>query len=110
MATTDMMGIQRNSEEWQQILGTQFQQLRIQAGLDQIEMANRANLSVGAIKNLEGGKGCSLKTMVQVTRVLEKTDWLQWLCPLPTISPLDMLRARGKIRERKRVYRARKPD
>ena len=57
-------------------------------------LAERADLSVGAIKNLEGGKGSSLSTLIRVLRVLDRTDWLESLAPPITVSPLQMLAAK----------------
>lgn len=96
------------SEDWEVYLGEQFRKLRIRAGLDQLQLADRAGISAGALKNLESGKGSSLKTLVKVCRALGRTDWLQALAPRIAVSPLQMLRASKGSRERQRVYRARK--
>ena len=89
--------------DWEAILGAQIKQLRMGASLDQIELARRADISVGSIKALEGGRGCNLKTMIKVLRVLNKESWLETLAPQPTISPMNMLRKKP----RQRVYKPR---
>jgi transcriptional regulator with XRE-family HTH domain len=80
--------------EWEARLGEQVRAARIAADLDQATVAERADLSLGAVKNLEGGKGSSLKTLIRVLRVLDRTDWLDALAPPITISPLQMLAAK----------------
>ena len=86
-------------------VGEQVRALRIAAGLDQAELARRAGLSLGAVKNLEQGNGSSLRTVVRVVRALGRDDWITSLSPRVGISPIDVLRARRE--PRKRVYRQR---
>ena len=82
--------------------------MRIRSNQEQTELAERAGVSVGALKNLEGGKGSSLKTLIKVARALGRTDWLEALEPKVTVSPMQMLRAQSKNTPRRRVYRPRK--
>jgi transcriptional regulator with XRE-family HTH domain len=84
----------KSVHDWETHLGEQVRAARIAAGLDQATVAELADLSVGAVKNLEGGKGSSLKTLIRVLRVLDRTDWLDALAPPITISPLQMLAAK----------------
>jgi len=83
----------RTVHEWEAQLGAQVRAARIAADLDQATVAELADLSIGAVKNLEGGKGSSLKTLIRVLRVLDRTDWFDALAPPITISPLQMLAA-----------------
>lgn len=86
-------------------VGEQFRALRIAASLDQAELASRAGVSLGAVKNLEQGNGSTLRTVARVARALGHDDWLLALAPRVTVSPLDVLRSRTE--PRKRVYRQR---
>lgn len=83
-------------EEWQVHLGKQVRAARLAVDLDQATVAERADVSTGAVKNLEGGKGSSLKTLIRVLRVLDRTDWLDTLAPAITVSPLQMLTAKRR--------------
>ncbi len=98
-----------SSDEWELIIGDQFRALRIRADLEQTELAALASISVGALKNLEGGKGSSLKTMVKVARVLGQTDWLNALAPKVSVSPMQLLKGQRKDVVRQKIYRSRKP-
>jgi transcriptional regulator with XRE-family HTH domain len=89
------------------VLGEQVRRLRIASDIDQLTLASQANVSVGALKNLEGGKGSSLKTLVMVLRALNKDDWLSMLAPATTVSPLQMLRDEKLNAPRQRVSRNR---
>ena len=49
----------KSTSDYEMIIGAQVRRLRIAYGLDQSQLASAANISVGAVKNLEGGKGSS---------------------------------------------------
>lgn len=74
--------------------GQRIRACRIAADLDQASLASRSDVSIGALKNLENGKGSSLRTLIRVIRALDQTDWLDSLGPQITISPLQMLTSR----------------
>ncbi len=97
---------QLSSDEWEQRVGEQFRALRLRHGLDQVELAEAAGVSPGAVKNLEQGKGSTLKTLVKVARALDRADWLLEVAPPVTVSPIEILRS-GRQRRRSRVYRPR---
>ena len=89
-------------KEWETLVGEQVRAARVAADLDQARLAALADVSVGALSNLERGKGSSLKTLVAVVRALGRTDWLESLAPPVTVSPMQMLRAKQQA-PRKRV-------
>lgn len=99
--------VNRTTEEWEQALGSQVHALRIRKRIEQKELAKLANVSVSAIKNLEGGKGSSLKTFIRILRALERTDFLNALQPEISVSPLDVVRT-GKTTMPMRVVKSRK--
>lgn len=91
-------------EEWEALVGEAVRAERVAADLDQVRLAALADVSVGALSNLERGRGSSLKTLVAVVRALGRTDWLESLAPPVTVSPMQMLRAKQKApRHRVRV-------
>lgn len=98
-----------SSDEWELLVGDQFLALRIRADLEQTELAAMASISVGALKNLEGGKGSSLKTIIKVSRVLGRTDWLNALAPKVSVSPMQLLKGQRRDAVRTKVSRSRKP-
>ena len=93
----------RSTEDWLRYLGDQFRESRIRLNLSQEDIAKLANVSVGTVKNLEGGKGSSMSSMVQLTRAIKRTDWLTALAPPVTVSPLQMLRRSRNSKVRLRV-------
>jgi transcriptional regulator with XRE-family HTH domain len=105
------MSIARTIDEWERELGQQFRAARITEDLDQLALAERAGVSVGAVRNLERGTGSSLATVIRVARALGRTDWLTSLAPTVGVSPLDALAQsrRGEaVHRRQRVSPRRK--
>lgn len=96
----------RTIEEWEALLGEQVRRVRIARNLDQTELAHLADVSVGAVSNLERGKGSSLRTLVSVLRALERIDWLESLAPGVGVSPMQLLRSKTRAPQpRMRVSR-----
>lgn len=100
----------KSTNDYEILIGEQFKLLRITEEMDQIQLAGAANVSLGAIKNLENGNGSSLKTLIRVARVLNREKWLESLYPLSTISPMQILRDQKLNKPRQRVYKSRKVE
>ncbi len=100
----------RTVEQWEVVIGEQIRQIRISQDLDQAELADLADVSVGAVSNLERGRGSSLRTLVSVLRALGRTDWIESLAPAVGVSPMHMLRSKQKMpKPRVRASRKRMP-
>jgi transcriptional regulator with XRE-family HTH domain len=69
--------------------------LRLRQNLDQAQLAERAGIALNAVKNLERGKGATLRSLAQTLRVLDRLDWLNGLSPAVSISPVQMLKAKA---------------
>jgi transcriptional regulator with XRE-family HTH domain len=92
-------------DDLEQQLGARFRAARIQAELDQASLARLANVSEGAVKALESGRGSTVKTMLKILRALDRTDWLDAFAPPVSVSPLQALK--GVTTPRQRVSRNR---
>src|SRR6202167_666068 len=101
------MIISMNTDELEERLGNRLRELRILKNLDQRALAERAGVSLNAVRHLEPGKGARVHSLVRVLRALERADWLETLAPTVSISPLQMLR-RGN-RERRRARQRLRP-
>jgi transcriptional regulator with XRE-family HTH domain len=86
-------------------LGRQIRALRLGQNLDQQQVADRAGIALNAVKNLESGKGATLRSLTRVLHVLNRADWLGALAPAVSISPVQMLKAKAP---RQRASRKRK--
>jgi transcriptional regulator with XRE-family HTH domain len=87
-------------KELEASLGRQIRALRIKNETDQKTLAEHASVSLSALRNLEMGRGVSLKTAIAVLRALGRADFLNLLAPAPTVSPMQMLKATKSPRQR----------
>lgn len=92
-----------STEDWERELGVQVRRARLTLDLGQADLAHNANVSIGAVKGLEQGKGSTLKTLVRVVRALGKQDWLAALELEPEIGPFDLLQLREGRKEPQRA-------
>jgi len=98
----------RSTDEWEARVGAQVRALRLDAGLDQISLARRADVSTSTLQSLENGRGSTLASLVRVLRALDAEDALDALAPASAVSPIDVLRSADPA-PRRRVYRPRAP-
>ncbi len=92
--------------EWEKLVGDAVRHMRITEGYDQIELAERANLSRSAVQSLERGTGSRLRTLLAVLRALDRMDAVADLTPDDDPSPLEVL---AEVRRAAKPQRARKP-
>jgi len=57
-------------------LGATLRTSRLRGNVGQAALAAKAGVSLGALKNLEGGKGATVRTLVLVARALGHEGWL----------------------------------
>jgi len=84
----------KTSQELENELGNQFRELRLRKNIDQRTLADQAGVALNAVKNLEAGKGATIKSAIRVLRVLGRADWLSTLAPAVSVSPLQLLKAK----------------
>lgn len=94
------MPARRTLSEWEAEIGHEVRVLRRRCGYTQADLAQRAGVSVGTIRNLESGEGSTLSTLIEVVRALGRTEWLEALAPPVTVSPLELLDAGDRRRPR----------
>ena len=82
------------AEEWEVTLGRQLRDLRLRQNIDQRQLAEQAGVALNVVKNLEAGKGATVKSLVKVLRALGRVEWVESLAPAVSISPLQMLKSK----------------
>jgi transcriptional regulator with XRE-family HTH domain len=82
------------TNEWEVELGRHLRKLRLRRNIDQRQLAEQAAVALNVVKNLEGGKGSTVKSLINVLRTLGREEWLNTLAPQVSISPLQMLKAK----------------
>ncbi len=93
-------------EELQTVLGERLRRLRLDRNLDQRSTAEKAGISEKALRNLEGGRGSTVETLLRVLKALDYLQGIEMLAPEISVNPLELLR-QPKVQQRAR--RASKP-
>ena len=83
-----------------QVLGDRITRYRIEAGLTQADLAERAGIGKRTVERIEAGCGAELVTLIRVLRVLKMLEGLDRLLPELPPSPIAQLKLRGKARQR----------
>lgn len=91
---------QLNNQAIREEIGDRVRRERLNQNITQEALANAAGLSRRVVLDLEAGKGCSLRSFIEILRALRKLDQLNALLPDPGISPLQLARLQGKKRQR----------
>lgn len=100
-----MAQVVRTADAWQDEIARWIRSQRAGAGLTQVEVARAANVSLGAVKALEQGRGSTLRTFVGVLRALNLDGELDRLMRrAPTVDPMSLLNARTADSRRRKAH------
>lgn len=77
-------------------MGKDLRQMRLNARLNQQDVADRAGISRKTLSLLENGKGGTLDTMVSVLRALDVLDLLDIFATEAQVSPIQYAKLSGK--------------
>ena len=91
-----MSGISARTDETEQRLGRAIRRWRIDAGLSQDDVAERASISRSAVQALERGTGSRLATLVQVLRAIGHEDALNTFTLTTSPTPIELLAAQRR--------------
>ena len=75
---------QFKSEELESMLGENIKRIRLRLNIDQQTLCNQTKVSLTALKNLESGRGATIKTLIKILHGLRQTEWLHALSPAPS--------------------------
>lgn len=92
-------------DEWMKRIGENLRARRLRENLSQQTLAERSDVSLNAVKNLESGRGASVHSLVSVCRTLGAVGWIDSLAPASETSPLEIAK-RGRMRLRATPRRA----
>jgi transcriptional regulator with XRE-family HTH domain len=81
-------------------LGKRIKEYRIRKNFTQNELAEKTGISVLSVQNLEKGFSVSLSTLIPLLRQLNLMRNLDLLIPEPPVSPVNLLKLKGKTRIR----------
>jgi transcriptional regulator with XRE-family HTH domain len=99
------MDVISTPQELELMLGANIKSQRLQKNFDRKTLCQQAGISENALRNLEGGKGATLKTLIRVVKALDRESWLNAIAPQVSINPLHMLKVnRPRQRASRRTY------
>ena len=88
-----------NPDELAAELGERLRALRLSQAWTQATVADKAGVSLRALRELEAGRGSTVQTLVRTLKALGAEQDLEAVAPQPTISPMAMLqRPKGRAR------------
>ena len=87
-------------------IGKRLKEYRLKKRYTQKELSERAGISLFTVAQIEHGKPVSIAMLVPVLRVLRLLDNLEMLLPEATISPVEVLKLKGKQPQRIRLKRS----
>lgn len=88
-------------DELEFALGERLRNYRLSRNIQQAALAERAGVGVSALRNLESGRGSTVRTLLSVVRALGREEWLNNVAPVATVNPLTMTRqAQPRVRAR----------
>jgi transcriptional regulator with XRE-family HTH domain len=81
-------------------IGQRLARRRLDLGLTQAELAEKAGLGKRTVERIENGDSAQLSNLIRILRVLELLPRLDLLVPELGPRPMDLLRHKGKERRR----------
>lgn len=89
-----------NTEQALCEIGTRLKRRRLNMDRSQKEIADRAGIGINSVARLEDGKGATLANFIRVLNALEALDSLETFLPVPAISPIQLAKLQGKLRQK----------
>jgi transcriptional regulator with XRE-family HTH domain len=89
-----------------ELLGSRLAAARLKLNLTQMALSREAGVSRATVERLERGAGADLKLLVRVLRALQLLEGFLVGIPTDEPSPMALLRAQGKKRQRARGVRS----
>ena len=81
-------------------LGTRMARRRLDLQLTQAQVAEQAGVAKRTVERIEAGASAQLSSLVRIFRVLELLPGLEQLVPEAGPRPMDLLKLKGKRRQR----------
>jgi transcriptional regulator with XRE-family HTH domain len=81
-------------------IGKRLARYRLDSQVTQAELAEQAGVSKRTVERIEAGASVQFSTVIRVLRVLDLLQGLDRLIPEPGPRPMDLLKQKGKVRQR----------
>ena len=96
------------AEELEHTVGENIKVLRLQKNITRKALCERAGLSENALRNLEGGNGATLKTLIRILKALNRESWFETIAPKTSINPLQLTKEKEQRQRARRKKHAEK--
>ena len=83
-------------------VGIRLRAYRLQQNLTVAEVAERAGVNRNTVLNAEAGRNPRLETVLRLLRVYGRVESLDAFLPQLTLSPLQLVKSKGRLRQRAR--------
>lgn len=93
-----------------QELGKRLARRRLNRNQTQAALAREAGISRRTVSKAENGYVIDSQSLVRILRALDLLDQLESLIPETRVSPMALVEARGRVRERATGYRGGRHD
>ncbi len=80
--------------------GKRIARCRLDHQLTQAEVAEQAGVSKRTVERVEAGASAQMSTIIRILRVLDLLPGLDHLIPEPGPRPMELLKLKGKVRQR----------
>jgi transcriptional regulator with XRE-family HTH domain len=91
-------------------IGEHIKEWRLEMNLTQVHLADKTQLSIATIFQIESGNGTSLHNLIKVLRILDRLDALSQFLQEKEISPLEFQKLESGIKNRKRASKTKSND
>lgn len=81
-------------------IGQRLSKRRIELGHTQADLADQAGISKRTVERIEAGKPTQITNIIRILRILGWLENLERLMPDAGPSPMDLLKLKGKERQR----------
>lgn len=81
-------------------IGERVTRRRLDLQLTQAEVAEQAGVAKRTLERIEAGGSSQMSSMIRIFRVLDLLSSLDRLLPKPEPRPLELLKRKGKVRQR----------
>jgi transcriptional regulator with XRE-family HTH domain len=89
-------------------IGKRIARYRIDSQITQADLAKQAGVSKRTVERVEAGATAQFSTIIRILRVLDLMEGLENLIPKPIPRPMELLKQKGKVRQR--ASTSRRPD
>jgi len=89
-------------------IGERVTRLRLDLQLTQADVAEQAGVAKRTVERIEAGASAQMSSIIRILRVLDLLPGLDRMIPEAGPRPMDLLRRKGKVRQRASTRR--RPD